>query len=392
VNGFIAESGTATSFSLNPPPTNNLAAWFNASAALGCGGPAVGIASSVACVRTKPFQALLAVTRVANPLAAVTGNFGPTSDGKVVFSDYTRRGERGDFVRKPFFTGSNFNEAGLFKILAAAGNFSLTETQWALFNLHDFQCPAAMAARYRFRADVPVWRYLYFGDFPNLVLTNNPPSGAWHGSEIPIVWKTSVDASGLPNTPAENSISTYLNKAWAAFAKDPYDAFDRAPYHFPEYDPGGKQEHIPFSHMHQGESSPERSLLLLALHNRTHPVLSYPHSFDAVCPLIDYLSATLPGGLNALILTPTGFGLRDFAALAARAPPHLVAGNATRLLEEYIRQIRNPNLVAAREDLKEPTEPWPHKAHQKVGGVEPVGSKVAAWDTWDTSEAVLKPA
>jgi hypothetical protein len=339
-------------------------------------------------VRTKPFQAVLAATRVANPLAAVLGNFGPTADGRVIFSDYTRRGERGEFVRRPFFTGSNFNEAGLFKILAAAGNVSLTETQWALFNLQVFQCPAATAARNRFRADLPVWRYLYFGDFPNLVLTNDPPSGAWHGSEIPIVWKTSVAASGLPNTPAENSISTYLNKAWAAFAKDPWDAFDRAPYYFPEYDPGDASD----AHRYERGSSPERSLLLLALHNRTRPAAVYPHTFDALCPLIEYLSDSMPGFLNTVVLNPTPFGLQDFAALVARAPPDLVAGNATRLLETYILQIRNPNLIDVHDDQEELTGPRPHKAHKEAPGAVPVGGKVAAWDTWDTSEVVLQPA
>ena len=89
-NAFIPESGTAQAFT-NPPPSNNTAAWFNASSALGCGGESVGVEQSITCVRTKNFTDLLAVTVVSNPLQAVLGEFGPTADNKVVFSDYDKR-------------------------------------------------------------------------------------------------------------------------------------------------------------------------------------------------------------------------------------------------------------------------------------------------------------
>jgi carboxylesterase type B len=66
---------------------------------------------------------------------------------------------------------------------------------------------------------VPVWRYRYFGNFSNLELF--PGSGAYHGSDLNMVFGTAQDTSGLPNTSAENATSRYLMHAWATFARDP---------------------------------------------------------------------------------------------------------------------------------------------------------------------------
>jgi carboxylesterase type B len=84
---------------------------------------------------------------------------------------------------------------------------------------------------------VNTFRYRYYGEFPNLRLTLNPPSGAWHGAEIPVVFQTAVDASQEADTPPEASISRYLHKVWAAFAKDPENALYRDPFGFPQYNP-----------------------------------------------------------------------------------------------------------------------------------------------------------
>jgi cholinesterase len=105
-NAFIPQSGTATSFS-NPPPLNNTEAFVNGSIALGCGDGSAGLDAALACVRTKSFTDVLAATKVTDPLRAVLGNFGPTIDGKVVFKDYTKRAEHGNFIQRPYLTGNN---------------------------------------------------------------------------------------------------------------------------------------------------------------------------------------------------------------------------------------------------------------------------------------------
>jgi cholinesterase len=199
-------------------------------------------------MRKQPYQAILNATKVADPLAAVLGNFGPTVDKKVVFDDYDKRGERGDFIQRPYLVGNNNYEAGLFKILGIQRNISAQE--WCLFDAALFTCPVSQAAAYRAKQEVNTFRYRYYGDFPNLALTNAPPlgpSGAWHGSEIPIIWKTAVDASQAPDTPAEAKISQYLHGVWAAFAKNPENALYEDRYNYPQYNAKSKLQSPPSS-------------------------------------------------------------------------------------------------------------------------------------------------
>ena len=191
-------------------------------------------------MRTKSFQAILNATIPAPGLTSVLGNFDPTIDNQVVFSDYPARAAAGNFIQRPFFTGNNDYEAGLFKIVAAEAGTTLSDAYWDLFDLVAFTCPAASAAATRAAHGVPTWRYRYFGDFPNLRLTLNPDSGAWHGAEIPVVWETAPQASGEADTSAEASISRYMHGAWAAFAKAPATGLSQFPYLWPEYKPLGK--------------------------------------------------------------------------------------------------------------------------------------------------------
>jgi carboxylesterase type B len=191
-------------------------------------------------MRNQTTQSLLGAIAVANPLQAVLGNFGPSADNKVVFSDYKARAAEGRFIKRPYFTGNNNYEAGLFRVFGSISGLNITDIEWCLFNLEIFTCPAARAAAARALAGVPTYRYRYYGDFANMKLTTNPDSGAWHGSEIPVVWGTSADASGAANSDAETSVSNYLQGAWAAFAKDPESAFSKAPYKYPRFDALGR--------------------------------------------------------------------------------------------------------------------------------------------------------
>jgi carboxylesterase type B len=107
---------------------------------------------------------------------------------------------------------------------------------------------------------VPIWRYLYFGDFPNLDLTSNPPSGAYHTAEIPVVFQTVPDAVTVPSTLSEIRISRYLSGVWAEFARNPSSGFHQRRYNFPPYNPLS--------------TSPARSPLLYI----PHTILEEPHT------------------------------------------------------------------------------------------------------------------
>ena len=234
-------------------------------------------------MRTKSFQKILNATASPPGLASLLGEFGPTADNKIVFSNYTARAAAGQFTRRPYFTGNNDYEAGLFKIIAAAAGTQLSDVDWAISNLFTYSCPVSDAALARFVHGVPTWRYRYFGDFPNLRLTVDPDSGAWHGAEINIVWRTTVDASGEADTAPEASISRYLSRAWATFAKNPATGLSNAPYSWPRYDPHGN------------------TLIRLAYNNETEASYIFPVTYDLACPVIEALLASLPGGLAGLL-------------------------------------------------------------------------------------------
>ncbi|KAL9016369.1 MAG: hypothetical protein Q9185_006288 [Variospora sp. 1 TL-2023] len=230
VHGFITESGVVNSFFI-PVAPNNTAAWYGISQKLGCGDSSAGIANTVACMRQKPMADILGATATAPP-------FGPTADGKTVLADYTVAGSQGRFIKKPMLLGNTDYEAGMMKVLFGSQNRTLTLDEWAIVNLQYFTCPVASAGQWRAQNNVPVWRYRYYGEFPNLRLTIDPSSGAWHGSEIATVFGT-APLAGLPNTAAQESITRYIMSAWAAFAKNPSSALASAPFQWPLYDPEG---------------------------------------------------------------------------------------------------------------------------------------------------------
>ncbi|KAG6988945.1 hypothetical protein G7Y79_00067g095600 [Physcia stellaris] len=271
VNGFIAESGVATSFS-KPAPPDNRNTWYSLSEALGCGGASAGPLVTLDCVRDKSMQQILAAT-------ATLPSFLPTADNKLVFSDYASLGRAGRFIRKPMLLGNNDYEAGIIKVIFGAQGRTMPLQQWATLNLQTFTCPVANAALYRAMNNVPVWRYRYYGEFPNLRLTANPSSGAWHGSEIANVFGT-AQLAGLPNTPEENYISRYMMQAWAAFAKYPTSALAQPPFSWPHYDPRGN------------------TLVRLAYDNQTTPSFISPITYDYACAPI-----LAPGGPDMAALS-----------------------------------------------------------------------------------------
>ena len=232
-------------------------------------------------MRTKSFEDIIAAT-AASGLAALSGPFGPTVDNKTVFSDYAQRATSGRYIQRPYLIGNNDYEAGLFKIEAASLNLNLPDQFWAIFNLGFFSCPAEAAALPRTKT-VPTYRYRFYGDYPNVRLTTNPDSGAWHGDEIPIIWRTTQDATGKADTPAEAAVGTYLNAAWAAFAKDPVSALSKAPFSWPKYNEGAN------------------TLIRLGYANDTSASYISPATYDESCETVRKILAGLPGGFTSLI-------------------------------------------------------------------------------------------
>ena len=129
--------------------------------------------------------------------------------------------------------GNNNYEAGFYKLAAFATKKNLTAAQWDAFNLAGFTCPSGREAAARATNGVPVWRYRYFGDWPNLRLY--PGSGADHGSDLSLIFGTTLDVSGEPDSPTEAATARYMMNAWASFARDPANGL-RA-FGWPVYNP-----------------------------------------------------------------------------------------------------------------------------------------------------------
>ena len=267
VAGLIPQSGTSLSFLPNTKEYSE-SLWYNVSQAVGCGGAESEASSVLACVRAADVVTILAAAAkvpALPTLALPQATFHPTIDNATVFADYEARAAAGRFARVPMLAGNNDFEAGWYKLSAWAARTNLTEAQWDLYDERAFTCPSSYTTKYRVQHGVPTWRYRYFGDWDNLRLYNGTAglgprgSGAYHGSELEMVFGTAQGVSGVKNSPTEDAMSKYMMGAWVAFARDPQRGL-LADYAWPRYDPAG--ELMVFS-------IPHRSVYLDASHNKT---------------------------------------------------------------------------------------------------------------------------
>jgi carboxylesterase type B len=246
VAGLISHSGTSLSFN---PNTVEYARkiWYNVTQTIGCGGPSDDPATVLSCVQAADAAVVLAAAAKVPPLPTMVlaqATFHPTIDNITVFSNYDALSQSGAFAKVPYLAGNADWEPGWYKLSAYAAKVNLTEAQWELFQERAFTCPTGYSTSYRVQHHVPTWRYRYNGDWDNLRMYNGTAclgprgSGAYHGSELSILFGTSKVVSGLPNTAEEDATSAYMMGAWAAFARDPVKGLTK--YGWPAYKPIGK--------------------------------------------------------------------------------------------------------------------------------------------------------
>jgi hypothetical protein len=237
-------SGTSLSFLPNTQEYSQML-WFNVSQTLGCGGPTSPSADVLSCMRSKNMSLILAAAAKVPPLpslATAQATFHPTIDNTTVFADYDESSAAGAFARTPLLLGSTNMEDGWYRLAGYAAKLNFTDAQWDLFTQRAFTCPTALTAKYRRQYGVPTWRYRYGGAWENLRLYNGTAglgkwgSGAYHGSDLSLVFGTAEDVSGLRNTLAEDEVSRYMMGAWAAFARGELREFG-----WPEYEANGKR-------------------------------------------------------------------------------------------------------------------------------------------------------
>jgi cholinesterase len=104
-------------------------------------------------------------------------------------------------------------------IPAFGRGINTTVAQRDQFLLESFTCPNDFKARMGRAHDVPTWVYRYFGDWANTRLY--PSSGAYHGTELQMLFGNSEDVSGLPPSASQVRLTKVMQNAWLAFANDP---------------------------------------------------------------------------------------------------------------------------------------------------------------------------
>ncbi|KAF2713066.1 hypothetical protein K504DRAFT_497902 [Pleomassaria siparia CBS 279.74] len=80
-----------------------------------------------------------------------------------------------------------------------------------------FLCPTVKTTSNRYATSVPIFRYLYGGNFSNIA--PQPFEGAYHSSELPLIFGMH-DIARTPSTLFEVQVSLKMQDYWLAFAED----------------------------------------------------------------------------------------------------------------------------------------------------------------------------
>ncbi|PGH26587.1 hypothetical protein AJ80_01716 [Polytolypa hystricis UAMH7299] len=265
VKALIAQSGAVSVAAAGGGEPGS--SWYNVSEQLGCGGQSAGD-ETIECMRGKSVDELLSITAGFGGVGGVT--FFPQADNITVFSDYGDRGESGNFAQLPLLNGNNDYEQGFYEISAP----DTPDIILRAIGL-SFTCGSRSASDYRADNDAPVWRYRYYGEFPNTRLFDG--SGAYHTSEIFTLFGTAEPVTGVKNTPEQEAIGDNIRHAWAAFARDPVNGLTQLGW--PQW------------------KARTRSLIRLGYENNPQATFTFGAVTDGLCRLFDGLSGVGLGGL-----------------------------------------------------------------------------------------------
>lgn len=166
--GFVLQSATMDGF----PPDSNATAratWTAISSTAGCTSSTNDSVAISDCMLGKT------TAEIMTAYSTVGSTFNLVADGITGFSRFDdRKSAPGGWL-----IGNNQNEAGLFRQFQ-----NQTEQYWRDFNDRLYTCADALRVSRAISEGNSAWRYRYFGDFPNLAVSLDPPSGAYHTSEV----------------------------------------------------------------------------------------------------------------------------------------------------------------------------------------------------------------
>ncbi|KAF2811682.1 alpha/beta-hydrolase [Mytilinidion resinicola] len=243
----IMESGTSSVTPGSASNSTDSTEWNNLASGLGCSvtPPNLGCMQKIAATNIK--SAIEA--RYTNNGAYINYGFPPIQDGVTNLVNPEAARLAGNIAKVPVLQGTNAQEGRLFSasfngqnglnlqyfvdnyirgsndadIVAAypvPGTYpdqdSATAQCWTEWV---YQCPASVVTADDATAGIPAWRYYFNASFANYGsvpgFTNR---GVYHTIELPIVFGT-YPSSGA--TAQEIALSSYVQTAWATFAKNP---------------------------------------------------------------------------------------------------------------------------------------------------------------------------
>ncbi|XP_006461398.1 hypothetical protein AGABI2DRAFT_178570 [Agaricus bisporus var. bisporus H97] len=233
ITGVIEHSGSVTGGSgpVLGGGAGNSTVWNELADAVGCGSNPDD--EQLACMKQVPGRTL------EDAIVNMNSNFGLVIDNITVFGDVASRVAAGNFLKVPLLVGSTEHEGDIFvvgeELLSPLGFAQplVTELSADLLTYLGFTCSAGAAALVRANASVPAWRYHYQAVFPDI--STRPDLRSWHASELPIVFGTYNQSTEIAKTPDEIALSTYMQSAWVAFARDPENGL--SDFGWPMYNP-----------------------------------------------------------------------------------------------------------------------------------------------------------
>ncbi|KAK7937983.1 carboxylesterase-like protein [Apiospora aurea] len=177
---------------------------------VGCGN--LDPAAELACIRKVDALAIENFLQeyqdsLTQPIIAFT----PIVDDRTFFADYNARALSGKIAKLPTLIGTNAQDGNAFVPLGING---INDTLANAVAFGYFFCPAYKSAADRLAAGLPVYRYVYSGNFTDIA--PKPFLGAYHESELPLIMGTYQLYGGAP-TEFERQTSALMQDSWLTF-------------------------------------------------------------------------------------------------------------------------------------------------------------------------------
>ncbi|TGO65896.1 hypothetical protein BOTNAR_0073g00210 [Botryotinia narcissicola] len=233
VTGFIQDSGAVEGQGVHIVYTDTTHSNFTFLAnELGCNG---NTTSQVECMSTYPqadIEAFIQYWTDAGKTPALV--FQSYNDNNNTFANYTAAYLSGHYAKLPKILGHNLIDGASTAALSSGPPYieeSAPEKELAA-TLH-VRCGVVAEAQIRQSLNASTYRFEYSGNFSNL--SPLPFMGAYHSSELPMIFGTFADVGG-DGTRFQKDTSEAMQDLWLAFARDPENGLSNAGW--PKYGEG----------------------------------------------------------------------------------------------------------------------------------------------------------